>query len=157
MWKYREQIINCIEDFPGGTHGFIYEITHLPTGRKYIGKKNLYSKRKRNFGKKEALKVVDKRKKLYEHIISESDWKTYYSSNVEIKALVKQGSKQDFEREILQFVPSSKLLTYYELKWQILKEVIEPGSTYINDNIEGRFFRRDFDALENLTSLEEGE
>ncbi len=38
-----------LTDMPGDNFGFIYEVTHLPTGRKYIGKKQLISVTKKSF------------------------------------------------------------------------------------------------------------
>ena len=36
-WIYKGKIITEISDMPESTFGFIYEVTHLPTGRKYLG------------------------------------------------------------------------------------------------------------------------
>jgi len=33
MWLYKNKVINNIEDFPKDTFGFIYEVTHLPSGK----------------------------------------------------------------------------------------------------------------------------
>ena len=30
---------NSLEDFPEGMYGFIYIVTHTPTGKAYVGKK----------------------------------------------------------------------------------------------------------------------
>lgn len=152
MWIYNNKEIESIEDFPENTFGFIYEITHLPTGKKYIGKKQLYSERNIKLGKKESELLKEERKlekkkgktPSKKKVVKESDWKTYYGSHQEIKELVKNGKKEDFKREILQMVFSKKLLTYFEMKYLLLKEVIEPGSNYINDNVSGHFFRKDF-------------
>jgi hypothetical protein len=133
-WQYQGKEILSIEDLPENIFGFIYQVTHLPTGRKYVGKKQLMSSRTLP-----PLKGEKRKRK----VVKESDWKTYYGSHPEIKALVKE-SKEDFHREILQFVPSKKLLTYMENKYLFSLGVIEPGSNYINDNIEGRYFKKDF-------------
>lgn len=133
-WIYGDKVISSLEQIPEGTIGFIYELTQVSTGKKYIGKKNLYSYRTLPplVGQKRRRKVV-----------KESDWKTYYGSQADVKKLVKE-NKQDFTREILRFVSTKKLLTYWETKYLFLRGVIEPESDYLNDNIEGRYFRRDF-------------
>ena len=41
MWYYQEKQINEIIDLPKNAFGFIYQTTHLPTNKKYIGKKSL--------------------------------------------------------------------------------------------------------------------
>ena len=46
MWLYNDKEISSIEDMPENTFGFIYEVEHIPTGLKYLGKKVLYFNRK---------------------------------------------------------------------------------------------------------------
>jgi hypothetical protein len=67
----------------------------------------------------------------------------YYGSHVEIKQLIKEGKQDEFDREILQYVPSKKLLTYYECKHLFINEVLE-NENYINDNVLAKFYRKDF-------------
>ncbi len=81
---------------------------------------------------------------LKQKIVTESDWMTYYGSHKEILELVKEGKHGDFKREILQYVPTKKLLTYYECKYLFIREVLENRDGYINDNILGKFYRKDF-------------
>ena len=119
---------------PEGTYGFIYEVIHKPTGRKYIGKKVL------EFNRTLPPLKGQKRKRK---IVKESDWFTYYGSHQEIKALIKEGKQEEFSREILEFVPTKKLLTYFECKYLFIKEVLEHNE-YINDNILAKFYRKDF-------------
>ena len=52
-WTYEGIDVESISDFPDESFGFIYIITHLPTNKKYIGKKILYFTRKVKLGKKE--------------------------------------------------------------------------------------------------------
>jgi hypothetical protein len=147
MWLYENKEIKEITDMPNSTFGFIYEVTHLPTGKKYLGKKQLMSITNKALGKKELALITDKRLSKKKTVIKESDWKTYYGSQSEIKQLIKEGNKEDFKREILSFVPTKKLLTYYETKYLFVNEVLEKSDQYINDNILGKFFRKDFDTV----------
>lgn len=144
MWLYQNKEIKELKDMPEDSFGFIYEVTHLPTGRKYLGKKQLISVTKKALGKKELALITDKRASKSKIVKKESDWKTYYGSHLEIKQLIKEGKQSEFSREILIFTSNKKLHTYYENKMLFIKEVIEPNSNYINDNIEGRYFRKDF-------------
>ena len=144
MWLYQNKEIKELSDMPGDNFGFIYEVTHLPTGRKYLGKKQLISVTKKALGKKELALITDKRASKSKIVKKESDWKTYYGSHSEIKSLIKEGKQSEFSREILIFTSNKKLHTYYENKLLFIKGVIEPDSNYINDNIEGRYFRKDF-------------
>ena len=154
-WTYQGRIFNDISDFPEGTYGFIYEVYHKPTGLKYIGKKVLYFERNKKLGKRALEELRQERKAkgiggrvpLKQKVITESDWKDYYGSHPYIKKYVKESKdlRQDFERKILDFVPSKKMLTYYECKHLFINDVLETYShQYINDNILGKFYRKDF-------------
>ena len=144
MWLYKNKEIKELAEMPENAFGFIYEVTHLPTGRKYLGKKQLISVTRKALGKKELALLTDKRASKKKIVKKESDWKTYYGSHPEIKQLIKEKKQSEFSREILIFTPNKKLHTYYENKFLFIKGVIEPDSNYINDNIEGRYFRKDF-------------
>ncbi len=56
--------------------------------------------------------------------------------------------KEEFKREILQFINNKKLLTYFETKWLFTLGVLEHPDSYFNDNILGKFYRKDFDTQE---------
>ena len=77
-------------------------------------------------------------------IQKESDWKTYYGSAKPILDLIKEDKQEEFTREILQLVPNKKLLTYYECKYLFVKGVLEEPEKWYNDNILGKFYRKDF-------------
>lgn len=151
-WRYKDQLITEISDMPEGTYGFIYRVTHLPTKKKYIGKKVLFFKRNVKLGKKETEQLKEERKSQgirgrvpgKKEVVKESDWKTYYGSEEEIKKLVKTSKPEDWTREILEFVPTKKLLTYYEIKHIFINNALEDLDFY-NDNILGKFYKKDFE------------
>ena len=152
MWLYKNEVIDSIDKMPENTYGFIYQVTHLPTNRKYIGKKVLYFERNVKLGKRELQALKEERKDkgiggrtpAKKKVIKESDWMTYYGSQAEIKELVNKGKESDFSREILKFVDNKKHLTYYECKYLFIYEVLENNEEYINDNILAKFYSRDF-------------
>jgi hypothetical protein len=145
MWLYKEKVINSIEDMPQDTFGFIYIVTHKPTGKSYIGKKSLFHNIKKKLTKKElAEQTGPGRKSATKVVVKESDWKTYYGSAKPIMELIKGGKQEEFTREILQLVPNKKLLTYYECKYLFQLGVLEHPEGYFNDNILGKFFTKDF-------------
>ena len=147
-WIYIKKEMETISDFPDNTHGFVYRIVHKPTGKMYIGRKILQNTTKVKLGKKELKELagVVGRKPAYKLAVKESNWKTYWGSNKFLKELYETEPKENFEREILICAPTKKLLTYYELKYQILYEVLEKPEEFFNDNILGKFFTRDFDV-----------
>lgn len=151
-WTYNTKIVKSLDFFPEDTYGFIYQVTHIPTKRKYIGKKVLYFQRNKKLGKKEIQALKEQRRQkglkgrtpIKKKVVKESDWKTYYGSHKYILQMLEQKKQEEFKREILKLVPNKKLLTYYETKYLFTKGVLEPDSNYINDNIEGRYFKKDF-------------
>ena len=145
MWLYKEKVINSLEDMPQDTFGFIYMVTHKPSGKSYIGKKSLFHNIKKKLTKKElAEQTGPGRKSTTKVVVKESDWKTYYGSAKPIMELIKGGKQEEFTREILQLVPNKKLLTYYECKYLFINGVLEHSEGYFNDNILGKFFTKDF-------------
>lgn len=130
---------------PQDTFGFIYIVTHKPTGKSYIGKKSLFHNIKKKLTKKElAEQTGPGRKSATRVVVKESDWKTYYGSAKPIMELIKGGKQEEFTREILQLVPNKKLLTYYECKYLFAYGVLENPDKYFNDNILGKFYTKDF-------------
>jgi hypothetical protein len=154
-WSYQGRVITSISDMPEGTYGFIYEVIYKPTDVRYIGKKVLYFERNKRLGKKALAALREERSKqglrgrvpIKQKVITESDWKDYFGSQKEILTLSKEDNAgENWEKRILQYVPNKKLLTYYETKYLFKNGILEDkDSTYINDNILGKFFRKDFD------------
>ena len=145
MWLYQNKEVLSLEDLPQDTYGFIYISIHQPTGKSYIGKKSLFHNVKKKLTKKQLVEQTGRgRKPTTEIVQKESDWKTYYGSAKPILDLLKEGKQEEFTREILQLVPNKKLLTYYECKYLFMLGVIERPDGYFNDNILGKFFRKDF-------------
>lgn len=151
-WRYKDQLITEISDMPEGTYGFIYRVTHLPTKKKYIGKKVLFFKRNVKLGKKETEQLKEERKSQgirgrvpgKKEVIKESDWKTYYGSQTEIKDLVKKSKPEDWSRDILEWCSNKKMLTYWETSY-LFKEDVLRDPDYLNSNIAGTHYRKDFE------------
>jgi hypothetical protein len=148
MWKYDKGEISDISEIPHGAFGFVYEVLHKPSGKKYIGRKQLISVTTKALGKKELAEITDKRASKKKKVQKESDWKTYYGSHSEIKQLIKEGKQEEFERKILEFAFAPKHLTYLETKYLFSLGVLENGDVYFNDNILGKFFRKDLPTYE---------
>lgn len=146
-WLYKNKEVYSLEDIPQNTFGFIYITTHIPTGKKYLGKKSIYHNVKKKLTKKELAEqpVTRGRKSTTTVIQKESDWKTYYGSEEFIKQKIKDKKQEEFTREILVFVSNKKLLTYYECKYQFVYGVLE-SDEWLNTNILGKFYSKDFVA-----------
>ncbi len=148
-WFYGDGVLS-VNDIPDESIGFVYRITHTPTGKFYIGKKFLKSKRRVKIGKRELAKIKLERSELKKSgrlpmskiVIKDSDWIDYFSSNDEIKEMVASGRGDEFKREVLMFCNSKKSLSYYEVIYQFEYNVLESDNSF-NSNIMGKFFKRD--------------
>ena len=146
-WIYKNEEMKSLGDFPKGTFGFVYQITHTPTGKKYIVKKVLYHNRKVKLGKKELKEYegLIGRRPTYKIATKESNWETYYGSNKPLLEIIKGEPVENFKREILILASTKKLLTYYETQTLFVYRVLEEPEKYFNDNVLGKFFKKDFD------------
>ena len=145
MWLYKEKVIETIEDFGPDAFGFIYITTHKLSGISYIGKKSLYHTSNKKLGKKELAEIPVTRGKRPSKkiVVKESDWKTYYGSNTEVKSL----PKDELKRYVLMLCRNKKELTYWETKCLFQYNVLE-DDRYMNDNILGKFYRKDLISAE---------
>ena len=124
-----EGVLEESTDLP---YGFIYKITNLTNDKKYIGKKQCQSIRKRP-------PLKGKKNKRHEKI--ETDWKTYTSSSNELNKDLEQLGKGSFKFEILRWCDSKWELSYYEARLQFKEEVLLRNDYYngiINVRIGGR-------------------
>jgi|TARA_R100000084_G_scaffold92718_1_gene46563 hypothetical protein len=126
--------------------GFVYLITNLQSGKKYIGRKYFWSFRKPP-GKKRKVK-------------QESDWQKYYGSCPELKEDIKLFGKGIFSREILSLHETRGTCNFEETKQlflnNVLSEALDDGSpAYYNSNILGRYMRKDYGNFTRNPSLNE--
>ena len=135
MWYYNDQVLT---ELPEEKIGFVYLITNLNTGRRYIGKKlSKFSRVKyKMVTQKNGIK---KRKKIRSKI--DSDWQTYWSSSPEVQADVKQLGENTFRREILYFADSKGQLSYLEAREQFHRQVLENPDSWYNGIIQCRIHR----------------
>lgn len=144
MWFYESKEVTNIEDFGSETFGFIYKITDLQNGKIYIGKKILFTNRKKRLTKKELAELEPRKgkKPTFKRDIQESNWKDYYGSSKSLLAEIeKRGEKLSFRREVLKLCKTKKQLTYWEIHYQCKYEVLLIDS--YNDNILSKFYRKD--------------
>ena len=115
--------------------GFVYCITNLCSGKRYIGRKYFYQHRKPR-GKSRRVK-------------SESDWKRYYGSSKELADDVATQGKISFKRDILSLHKSKGLTNFEETRQlflnNVLTEAMSDGTpAFYNSNILGRYMRKDY-------------
>ena len=132
-WTYKGSTFTSVDinDF----FGYVYCITNLQTGKKYIGRKYFSQRRKPRTGKRK--------------VTSESDWKKYYGSSEELKQDIKQFGRSIFRREIISLHKTKGTVNFEETKQlflnNVLTEALDDGTpAYYNSNILGRYMRKDY-------------
>ena len=130
-WTYQGSIV---EELPEDCVGFVYIITNTVSGRKYIGKK--LAKFSKTTYKVVKLKNGTKKKKKIRSKI-DSDWQTYYGSNIELNKDVEKLGTENFTREILYYCKSKAECSYVEAREQFERKVLE-STDYYNGHIQVR-------------------
>lgn len=126
MWYFQGKEFKT-EDI-GDYVGFVYEITNVENGRKYIGKKNFWSRKTLP-----PLKGQKRKRK----VVKESDWQDYFGSSEEVKELVEQRGREIFDREILHLCKNKGSLSYMETK-EILSRDALLRDDYYNGIVQCR-------------------
>lgn len=126
------------EMIPEGAVGFVYQMDVILDGRRmsYIGKKNFFADVKTKLSKKAM--PTDKRLKTYKRV-RKTVYQNYYSSNEKLKVAHKAGVQ--IKRTILKICYSKTELSYQEVKYQFMCEVLEKDF-WLNANILGRFYKQ---------------
>jgi hypothetical protein len=123
-WLYQGQFV---ETLPEDCVGFVYLVTNTTNNKKYIGKKlakfakTTYKTIKLKNGKKKRKKIRGTR---------ESDWQTYYGSNIQLNQDVVNLGTENFTREILHYCRSKAECSYREAKLQFEHRVLESDDYY---------------------------
>jgi hypothetical protein len=125
-WYHNNEIVNEIDP---KYKAFVYLITNLKTGKKYIGKKlTEFTKTKIVKGKRKKVKY-------------ESDWRDYWSSSDELKSDVMTLGEDNFRREIIHYCLNKGSASYFEAKEQFANEVLEKPDLWYNGQIQVRVHR----------------
>ena len=113
-------------DDVGDYFGFVYEITNLLNGRRYIGRKYFWSFRTPK-GKKRKVK-------------QESDWKKYYGSCPELKEDIIKLGKQNFSRSIISLHKTKGKTNFEETRQLFGNNVLtEPLTTGLHSSTIATF------------------
>ena len=102
-------------------YGFVYLITNIENGRKYIGKKFFWRKK---------ILPVTKTRKRRKHTQVESDWKSYYGSSEELNSDIEKYGKDNFRREILHICKTKGECGYLEAKEQFVRDALLTDEYY---------------------------
>jgi hypothetical protein len=124
-WFFLNTKDEFTEEHIGEAFGFVYMITHLKTGRKYIGKKFFTKSKTRQVkGKKKRSRVS-------------SDWMTYWGSNKKLQEEVKENGEDQYIREILHLCKTRSECSYWET-WEIFSRHALMHESYYNEWVSCR-------------------
>lgn len=123
MWLYQGREFS--PDEVGKAVGFVYLLTDRESGRRYIGKKGFFSTKTLP-----PLKGQTRKRK----VVTDSDWRTYCSSNKVIQGLVAEHGLDRFRREILHLCQTKSEMTYHETRLQFEHGVLL-SDDWFNDMI----------------------
>lgn len=143
-WFYNGYVFDE-KDIEPGIVGFVYLITNLSNGKKYVGKKNL-TKTKKLYRKNKRAKRVN----------TSSDWRNYYGSNGYLLEDVTSYGPSNFKREILRLCKTKGEMSYYEAKEQLLRDVLLSDDYYnnfIGCKIHRNHLTKSLTSKENLDNL----
>ena len=118
QWTFEGKII---DEIPEEYEGFVYLITNITTGQKYIGKK---------LAKFKTTKPPLKGRKNKRRGYKESDWRTYYGSSDRLNADVASIGSDKFTREILYLCKGRGEMSYIEAREQFDRRVLETDDYY---------------------------
>ena len=118
QWTFEGKII---DEIPEEYEGFVYLITNITTGQKYIGKK---------LAKFKTTKPPLKGRKNKRRGYKESDWRTYYGSSDRLNADVASIGSDKFTREILYLCKGRGEMSYIEAREQFGRRVLETDDYY---------------------------
>lgn len=133
MWYYNDQEVT--DDQIEGKYGFVYLITNLQSGRKYIGRKFFTKAKTRQVkGKKKRSRV-------------QSDWMEYWGSSEELLTDIAKLGKEHFRREIIRLCDTLGETKYQETKLQFQYNVLEEHfangmPAFYNGNVAMKYTRR---------------
>lgn len=116
-----------VDELPDNVVGFVYVITNLATGRKYIGKK--LAKFAKTRYKMTTLKNGKRVKKKIRSKV-DSDWREYWGSSELLTKDIDLLGKAQFHREILRMCFSKAECSYWEAKEQFYNGVLESDLWY---------------------------
>jgi len=128
-WTYNGEEVT---EMPEGMLGFVYLITELSTGKKYIGKKLAKTMRK--------LKPL-KGKKRSRRVLKDTDWKKYYGSSEALCEALDKDGPENYTREILHFCKSKGDMNFLEMYTQVQRNVLF-DDTYYNKYISVKIHQK---------------
>lgn len=119
---------------PDEWFGFVYRIIDLDSNQEYLGKKQFFSKTRKNVKGRKNKKIVRK----------ESNWKVYMSSSNHVKNAIEVKGKEKFKFLIESLHKTKGSLSYAEVKIQIFEDVLR---SKLADNVTKKYYNKQIGAV----------
>lgn len=129
-WTYNGEVVT--DETLAGYLAFVYLITHVSTGKRYVGKKAITRR---------VTKRPLKGKTRKRHSTTKSDYETYWGSSDLLKADIERYGHQDFKREILVLCKTRAESSFHEARIQFAEEVLLKPDEWYNSVIHVRVHR----------------
>tara|TARA_R110001592_G_scaffold58821_2_gene178351 strand:+ start:22549 stop:22989 length:441 start_codon:yes stop_codon:yes gene_type:complete len=100
-WLYKNKVLN---EPPEDCFGFVYLITNIKSGKRYIGRKY--------FGTTRRVKVAGKKRRKV--IRKDSNWRTYTGSSKQLNSDILKLGKENFKFKILIMGETKGQVNYLE-------------------------------------------
>jgi hypothetical protein len=127
MWIYQgKEFLDVDPKFIG----FVYIITEISTGKKYIGKKKFCFKK--TSYKTVTVKSTGLKKKKKIRSLVQSDWCDYYGSSDALLEQIKINGVKNYHREIVYLCESETDMSYMEAKLQFDTDCLRKPDEYYN-------------------------
>ena len=130
---------------PNDWFGFLYLITHVKSGKKYIGKKI--------FRHKNRIKV--KGRKNRKTVIRDSNWRTYTGSSKSLNADIEKYGHEAFKFQIIRLCSGKCELTYAEEEYQFINKVLL-SDDYYNQTLGSKNYRGLREQIQESISKKSG-
>jgi hypothetical protein len=141
-WLWNGEVI---EKIPEEHKSFVYLFTNKITGKQYIGFKTAVSNK--------TVVVNGKKRKT----VTESDWKTYYSSGQQVLHDIAKYGRGNFIREIMALTVNKSVGKYVEAEYQFERgAIIDKTGRYYNGIINLRLNHKlvmDYDKVVRASKL----
>lgn len=138
-WIYQGAILTDTT-IPAKAYGFLYIITHTPTGKRYLGRKYIT---------KAKTKTV-KGKKIKSRV--ESDWRDYWGSSPYLLDWIAVEGKENFTREIILWSEGRGEINWLEVEMQVKLNVLRDDS-WMNSNISAKYYKKNIQKYQKIDNL----
>ena len=137
-WSFNGKLLDDA-DIPKA-YGFLYVITHIPSGKRYLGRKYLTASKTRQV----------KGKKIKSRV--ENDWREYWGSSPYLLEMIEKEGKENFKREIILWSEGRGELNWLEVEMQVKLNVLRDDN-WMNSNVSAKYYSKNISKYQSIDDL----